>query len=365
MLRLGLVCDFPEERWPSMDLCAEMLLTHLPDGSVAVERLVPSFRRCFGGIPVISRVGAAGNADRLLNRFVRFPHYLRRQSNRCDVFHIVDHSYAQLVHVLPPERTGVFCHDLDAFRCLLDPRQEPRPRWFRAQSRRVLSGLQKAAVVFYSTQAVRAAIVRHALLDVVRLIRAPYGVAAEFTADGPAAKEPAPFLLHVGSNIPRKRIDILLRTLSGVREHFPTVRLVKVGGPFTRQQEALISELGLSDAVSRHEGLQREQIAALYRSAAAVLLPSDSEGFGLPVIEALACGAPVLASDLAVLREVGGAAAVYVPAGDVAAWVNAVAEALVSPDTLTPRPMRIAQAAKFTWANHAAIIRGAYLRLVR
>ena len=81
------------------------------------------------------------NADRLVNRLWTYPRHLRRWRSHFDVFHIVDHSYAQLVHALPPGRTGVFCHDLDAFRCLLEPGQERRPLWFRVLARHVLAGL--------------------------------------------------------------------------------------------------------------------------------------------------------------------------------------------------------------------------------
>ena len=78
-------------------------------------------QRCFGSVPVLGRRPWFRNADRLLNRFVNYPRYLRQHASEFDVFHIVDHSYAQLVHELPAARTVVTCHDLDTFRCLLDP----------------------------------------------------------------------------------------------------------------------------------------------------------------------------------------------------------------------------------------------------
>ena len=101
--------------------------------AVAVEagRLCPPFRRVATRLPAVGRRNAAFNADRLLNRFVLFPRYARRSAARFDLFHVVDHTYAQLVHALPAGRAGVYCHDLDAFRCLLDPAADPRPRWFR------------------------------------------------------------------------------------------------------------------------------------------------------------------------------------------------------------------------------------------
>jgi glycosyltransferase involved in cell wall biosynthesis len=110
--------------------------------------------------------------------------------------------------------------------------------------------------------------------------------------------------------------------------------------------------------------LDRREIAALYRAAAAVLLPSEAEGFGLPVIEALACGGRVIASDLPVLHEVGGAAAVYCTVGDVAAWAAAVSRLLGDPAAGPDRTARLAQAARFSWANHARIIDDAYQRLI-
>ena len=101
-------------------------------------------------------------------------------------------------------------HDLDAFACLLG--RERRPRWFRALARHTLAGLQKAAVVFHLTMDVRRQIERHGLLDPARLVHAAPGVAPEFTAEaeGPTPCAESPYLLHVGSCIPRKRVDVLL-----------------------------------------------------------------------------------------------------------------------------------------------------------
>ncbi len=360
-LRLAVLPDFAEEGWPSMDLCAEMLLAHLPDDSISARSLHPPFRRTSAWLPLPRKTAA--NADRALNRFVHFPRFLKRRRGEFDLFHVVDHTYAQLVHVLPPGRAGVYCHDLDAIRCLIEPARDPRPRWFRALAWRILTGLQKAAVVFHSTHVLRAEIEHHGLVDPARLVHAPYGVCPEFRPEGPGRNAP-PNLLHVGSNVPRKRIDVLLHTVADVRQRFQDARLIKVGGPFTLEQQAIVDRRGLGRAITRREGIGREEMAALYRSASVVLLPSDAEGFGLPVIEALACGAPVLASDLPVLREVGGEAVTYLPPGDVDAWVEGVCRALERPQDLPDRSLRFKQAGQFSWANHARIIRDAYRRLV-
>jgi glycosyltransferase involved in cell wall biosynthesis len=102
----------------------------------------------------------------------------------------------------------------------------------------------------------------------------------------------------------------------------------------------------------------------LYRRASAVLVTSEAEGFGLPVIEALACGAVVVASDLPVLREVGGAAVVFCPVADIDTWAKTVAGVLTDPTAAPPSDTRLSHAAKFSWAEHARVIAAAYARLM-
>jgi glycosyltransferase involved in cell wall biosynthesis len=356
-----------------MDLCAEMLLGALPGAAsegLQATRLCPPFRRRAGRLPLVGR--RAFNADRLLNRLWDYPRFVRRRAAEFDLFHVCDHSYAQLVHALPAGRVGVYCHDLDTFRCLLEPGRDPRPRWFRWMARRVLRGMQRAAVVFHSSQEVRREILRHGLIDPGRLVQAPLGVPPEYTPqaepDAAAARllaplGGAPFLLHVGSCIPRKRIDILLRVLAAARAAAPGLRLVKVGGPWAAEHLRLLEELGVGPAVLAVSGLGRRTVAELYRRAALVLLPSAAEGFGLPLIEALACGAAVVATDLPVLREVGGEAVAYCPLGDVAAWAATVCTLLADPHRAPALPLRLAQARRYSWDSHARAIAGAYLKL--
>jgi glycosyltransferase involved in cell wall biosynthesis len=373
---LAVLTDYPEEGWQSMDLCGEMLVDHLSQaGPLALQaaRLCPPFRRFLSGLPVVGRRHAAFNADRVLNRFIFFPRHAHRAAGRFDLFHVVDHSYAQLVHALPAGRTGVYCHDLEAFRCLFDNHATPRPRWFRALARRILAGLQKAAVVFHSTIADGELIRRVGLIDPDRLVFNPYGVSPEFAASPtqPAPELPwltsvcgRPWVLHVGTCVPRKRIDVLLDVAAAVREIIPDLRLVKVGGEWTAEHRERIARLGLAGAITHVTGLTRVELAEAYRRAGVVLMPSAAEGFGLPVIEALACGAAVVASDIPALREAGGPAVTFAPVGDVPAWSDRVAKLLAAPAVAPSRADRLAWAGRFTWRAHADIIARAYHRLL-
>lgn len=385
-LRLGLVCDYPEEGWVSMDVVAEQVRAHLEArhaGTLATRRVCPPFRRRFGRGP-LRRVGAAVNADRLLNRFVHYPRALAEIAarNEYDIYHLVDHSYAQLVPVLPAGRTVVTCHDLDTFRCLLDPAAEPRPRWFRAMTRRVLAGFRQAAAVVCDSAATAQAVRAHGLVAEERLHVVPLGVAEGFSADpDPAAdaqaqsllggppRDDAPEVLHVGTTIPRKRIDVLLRVYAAARAFAPGSRLIRVGPSLTPDQAALARALAISDdQIITLEAVNRPVLAALYRRAALVLLPSAAEGFGLPVVEALACGTPVLASDLDVLREVGGTAATYAPLGDIPAWTAMLAalfdERRDRPDAWEARRAEgIAHAGRSQWSAHVDRLAAIYQTL--
>src|SRR5262249_20963655 len=150
-----------------------------------------------------------------------------------------------------------------------------------------------------------------------------------------------------------------------VRRCHPDLKLVKVGGPWQPEQKDLIGRLGIAAEIHQYIGVDRATIARLYRQAALVLVPSEAEGFGLPVIEALACSSIVVASDFPVLREVGGQAAVYCPVADVAAWSQTVCRLLADPAQAPQRSDRIAQAQRYSWAAHAEIIAKTYLRLAR
>lgn len=372
-MRVAVICDFLEEQWPSMDLVGDMLFEHLQSvPGIDAVRIRPPMKTRF------ARVSA--NADRLLNRFYNYPRAVSKLRD-FDVFHIVDHSYAQLVHALPAGRVVVTCHDLDTFRSILAPEQEPRPAAFRAMTRRIWNGLSKAAHINCVSQATRDELAAHGIPE-QRLTVIPNGVhpscspEPDADADREAARllgEPTPEvieILHVGSTIPRKRIDVLLRVFAGLRNRFPAIRLVRVGGEFTGEQQELARTLKVQARVVTLPFLSRPVLAAVYRRAALVLQPSEREGFGLPVIEALACGAIIVASDIPVLRETGGEAVVYCDTGNIEEWVECAAQLLKirqnEPGTwAVRRRMNLRQAARFSWAECARKTAEVYRDVVR
>jgi glycosyltransferase involved in cell wall biosynthesis len=198
-------------------------------------------------------------------------------------------------------------------------------------AQRSLNGFLRAGHVICVSEFTRANLLRHGLFPPDRVTVIHPGADPVFFASNSGhepdpATPPAgqPYLLHVGSTIPRKRIDVLLRVFASVVPEFPDLLLVRVGGTLTAEQWRLAEELGVAGKVVQSRHLTKPELAAMYRQAAMVLQTSDAEGFGLPVVESLACGCPVVASDIAPLREAGGAAAEYCPVGDIEAWSETV-----------------------------------------
>jgi len=347
-----------------MDLVGNMLHATLSTehaDNIASSQICPRMGFASAGTP--------DKISRIFGRFLHYPRELRRIRDRFDLFHIADHSYAHLVHYLPADRTVVTCHDVDAFRCLFD-HQAKRSIFFRAMTRHILSGMQRAAHVTCDTGATRREILSHSLLPAERMtvvhngVHPALGPEPDHEADAELfsllGSSPDTFtdLLHVGSTIPRKRIDVLLNTFADLRQHRADLRLLRIGGEFTTQQRDLAQSLGVLKHVVVLPRIDERILAAAYRHSALLLQTSESEGFGLPVIEAMACGTPVIASDIPPLREVGGPAALYCPVGDTPQFVKAVLSLLQERDKepsawQTRHHNSIAQADQFTWSTYA------------
>jgi glycosyltransferase involved in cell wall biosynthesis len=366
-----------------MDLVAEMLLLNLrapEDRLVDAAELRPRMTRRFTRLPFVGATATADTADRILNRVWDYPRWLESRAGDFDLFHIIDHSYAHLATRLPAGRSLVTCHDLDAFRGVL-PGSSGSTFVKRALGRRLLEGMRAARKILCVSAATRNDLVSAAAVPPDRVVVVPNGVhpacnpRPDPAADRRAASLLGPLnghrveLLHVGSTIPRKRLDVLLNVVAALRRTNPGVRLIQVGGPLTAGQRRQAGRLGLDDCTVVVPFVHQSVLAAIYRRAALLLQTSDREGFGLPVAEAMACGTPVVASDLPALREVGGPATTYCPVGQVEQWTAAarvlLEERADAPDRWCARQAEgIAWARRFDWHAHARATLDIYRELL-
>jgi len=161
---------------------------------------------------------------------------------------------------------------------------------------------------------------------------------------------PQRFVLHLGTIEPRKNLTLLFEALTALNVERHALVVAGKTGWLTDPIFARIGELGLQDRVLFTGYVPDEDLPALLSAASVLVMPSKYEGFGLPVLEAMACGTPVIASNASSLPEVGGDAALYAPPDDPSAWAELISRVLK--DAALRASMRekgLRQAAKFRW----------------
>jgi glycosyltransferase involved in cell wall biosynthesis len=170
---------------------------------------------------------------------------------------------------------------------------------------------------------------------------------------------PRKFILTVGAHRPHKNHGILVRALTALPADVSLVIVGYFDSSFPDPLPRLIAELGMESRVRLVPEVADELLPAVYRAASVFAFPSLAEGYGIPVLEAMASGIPVVASDIPALSEVTGSAAVLVPPGDTAGWASAIAEILADPVMsagLTAAGAAVA--AGVSWQRGATALRG-------
>jgi glycosyltransferase involved in cell wall biosynthesis len=176
------------------------------------------------------------------------------------------------------------------------------------------------------------------------VIVTPNGIDARFTPEGPRA--PGEYVLYAGNDKPHKNVESLVAACGRAK-----VQLVLAGASFERFRGRAELKGFVSD----------DELAALYRGALALVMPSLDEGFGLPAAEAMACGAAVITSNAPALVEITGDAAVHVDARDVGALASAISRVANDAPLREQLAARGVERAKhFTWKRCAELTRAAY-----
>jgi alpha-1,3-rhamnosyl/mannosyltransferase len=169
-----------------------------------------------------------------------------------------------------------------------------------------------------------------------------------------------PYIFYLGQWKAYKNLPVLLTAFTTLVASHPKAQLVIAGDdprhPEVRQAAAALPE----GSVVLPGRLPESAVPDLYRGAAMVVLPSRAEGFGLPVIEAMACGVPVICSDLPVLHELADGVAVFCDPDDPAAFARAMAQTLDAPSTNRARQLGVERAQGFTWQRSAKQTVAAY-----
>jgi glycosyltransferase involved in cell wall biosynthesis len=298
-------------------------------------------REALAGLPVEVRTPLA-------------PHALRQAWSRSgqlavervvgplEVFHFSDWMY-------PPQRGGLRAttvHDLVPLR---------HPEWVEPETVRMHGPKYEHAArtcdrIFVNSRFTADEVV--VLLGVPEeRVRVAYpGIDPLFRAEGAAADLGGPYVLSVGTLEPRKNLPALVTAFAVLRQRHPELTLALAGLEGWEEQPLEATGVRLLGFVSD------EELARLYRGAAAFAYPSRFEGFGMPVVEALASGVPTVVSSHPSLDEASGDAALRVDPGDTEAFAGALERALEE-----PRGRGVEHASRFTWRACGEAVLGGYL----
>jgi glycosyltransferase involved in cell wall biosynthesis len=337
-MNILLIGNYAPDRQESMLRYAELMGDSLRDAGhvVATRNPLPVLNP--GGRPPAGLWKWVGYLDKLLLA----PGALRGAARQADIVHVCDHSNAVYVPRRKSRPYVVTCHDLLAVRGALGEDTDcPASAAGRRLQHMVLSGLRRADAIACDSVATRDD-ARRLLPDfggpmvvIAPSLNYPYGVrdldrVERLLARVPGLDRRRPYLLVVGSNLPRKNRDGALRVLALAASHWDGL-LVVAGQPLDARLRALASDLGIADRVVDVAKPDNELLEALYNAAHALLFPSRFEGFGWPVIEAQSCGCPVICSRREPMIEVSGGAALLCDLDDEAAFARAIVDIAEQP----------------------------------
>jgi len=250
------------------------------------------------------------------------------------------------------------CPSVTVFHDLQHKRHPEHFRWFDLPFWRLFlwASAHRSRLLLADSEATRNDLLRFYRLEPDKVRVAPLGVDASFFELGRRRRELDPLLLCVSTLHPHKNLERLVRVFARFHQRRPEFRLVIAGlrGFHTTAVETLIAELGLTHSVRLTGWLAREELEQLYVRAFAVVYPSTFEGFGLPVLEALAAGIPTACSAIEPLAALAGEAALQFDPADEDAMLHAI-ERITTEGELRARlaeqgPPRAAQ---FPWRRTA------------
>ncbi|HEX5234479.1 MAG TPA: glycosyltransferase family 1 protein [Silvibacterium sp.] len=278
-----------------------------------------------------------------LDKFVFFPPMLWFRSRRAEIVHVCDHSNSFYLRWTGKTPSVITAHDALAIRSALGDFPQNPTRWSGVKLQRwILSGLRHAGRIICVSEKTRqdfAALLpkglamtvisnplpanfRRGRVDDVKAVRGACGLGAEDE-----------YLLHVGKDNWYKNRPGMLRIMALLRDfpRFRDVKLVMAGAALPAELREKAQTIG---GVVEYVGPSDEQLRALYTGALALLFPSLEEGFGWPVLEAQACGCPVITSARSPMKEVSGGAAILIDPTDEAGSAKVIAERIKEAEVL-------------------------------
>lgn len=295
---------------------------------------------------------SAGNrlpANLLTRRWWLFGVQLEMNRLKADLFHGTDFA----VPYLPMRPSVLTLHDLSPWK---DPAWHHDAQRVRRRTPYLLRW-GAATMIITPTEAVKREAIDRFRLREDRIVAVPEAASSLFRPVPPAEAE-RPYFLYVGTLEPRKNLSVVIEAWKSIQ---PSADLVLAG-----RRRADFPALPPQKGLRVLGEVDEEALPGLYAGAIASLYPSLYEGFGLPVLEAMQCGSPVIASRDPAILEVSGASAIHVDAGDTTAWIEAMRGLLAnSTERNRRKELSLARAQAFSWKRTAQKTREVYVEALR
>ena len=298
-MKIYLFRSFPDPYRKSMEVYADQLLK-------GIRSLLNEHEDIVDYLP--ANVHLTPRCARYWDQYIRYQRLSKTFHG--DVNHIIDHSYGHLVNSLPAHRTIVTFHDSTVMKVNTIPYRT------RLSLRYSLKAVRKAAMVIADSQ-----ISRQDFLylvdypeDKVKVVYPGIDYSFKMMQNRDALKKhynlPGIYILHIGHNLAYMNVEGVFLVLNClVRRYGINAQLIKVGNRFTATQERLLDRLDLRKRVIHFGRVPFHDLPVIYNCADVLLYPVLYTGFGLPPLEAMACGTPVVCSNRGSLPEIVGDAA--------------------------------------------------------
>lgn len=361
--------DYKEENWHSMEVYADELIRHLRLLRVTTLAVCEHVT-----LPSLSALFPA--SYKYMRQFFRYiVNPVGSLFQRGDIFHISDHANTQLLLVLDPTKTIVTCHDLTAPYWMMEHVPLTRKKRIRhAVERWRLSFLRQARGIIAVSYATKQHIVEALGIPESRITVIPEGVDKLFSRISEKKKLrevvmrlglPHKFILHVGTTYYNKNIEGLLQIFFSLAKHDADLYLVKAGDWWTPEQEDMIRKSGLAKRILHVGFVDTVDLPSLYSLARVLIQPSYAEGFGFTVLEAMACGCPVVVSDIPAMREMVQDAGVYIAPSPTKQHIREI-ESLIASKTKRKTMMKrgYRRAATYSWDKAARKTYSLYRKII-
>ncbi|GAB3925939.1 glycosyltransferase family 4 protein [Mucilaginibacter myungsuensis] len=340
MQRIILIGNYQPDKQESMERFAQMLDKGFYKAGYHSEIWRPA--TIFGKLTKNTSSGL-GKWMGYIDKYLIYPIALRIKLQKLNItsgnicFHICDHSNSIYLKHLPKKISSITCHDVLAMRGAMgfEDAKVPASAFGKILQRWILNGLKKANKL--------ATVSAHTLKQLKELapdineteqdVRVIYnGFNDTFSVKHKATTKvllskaglgyKTPYILHVGSDLQRKNRKLLVDMISLMKNSWSGY-VYFAGKPIDDKLKAYATSLGVAEQIVSIVDPDHQTLEALYADAEAFIFPSFSEGFGWPLIEAQACGTPVITSDIEPMMEVTGGKAFYADPNKPAAYVKA------------------------------------------